>query len=84
VAGDDDASSALDIVEDAEELCFGFRCLYRLHRLTSQFDWLKYSRLGLSITAGGCSGFDLLTQASAARDEPEPRRSSSADAPVYR
>ena len=38
MAGDNDARPALDIVEDAEKLCFGFRCLNRLHKLTSQND----------------------------------------------
>ena len=38
VASDDNALPALHIVEDAKEMRFGFGCLNRLHKLTSQID----------------------------------------------
>ncbi len=44
MARDDDALPTLHVVENAEEVRLGFGCLNCLHKLTSQIDWLKYSR----------------------------------------
>ena len=44
-AGNGDALAALDIVEDAKEMRFGFGCLNCLHKWTSRFDWLSIAEM---------------------------------------
>src|ERR1035438_9096144 len=41
VAGDEDAFSPLDVVEDFEEARFGIGCLNRLHKLKSNMGSVK-------------------------------------------